>query len=186
MVYVLRCPDNNGFNKSSIQTAIKYNRIYKGFRWNFVKEGEDPYTVNIEATNEYNSKAPIISTILELNSSKTEIMNSFYTKDYAAEHLKLSKVKMRNIVQNNELLNEKYYIEYHKCPAELIKNCKLEINRIIPNHAKSIKQIHPISNKTIIFTSLSEIYLKFGLCSKTLIEAIENKTVCSGFLWEYN
>jgi prophage antirepressor-like protein len=185
MIYVLRCPENKGFQKSSIQKAIKENRIYKGFRWNFVEEDEDPNISKIDPTNEYNSKPPLIDTIIELNYNKTEITDSFYTKDYVALKYKIGKKRMKDIILNNELYNNHYYIEHNKCPQNLLDNYKNPINRIIPKHSKLIKQIHPITKESIIFNSLSEIYTKFGIASKTIIDSLENNTICNGFIWQY-
>lgn len=185
MVYALRDDQNRGFQKSSIQKAIKEFRIYKGYRWNFVKENKDPNIVNIKPTVEYNSKPSIIDTILQVNNDKTKIINSFYTKDYTAKHLQITKLKMKKIVQNCELYNDYYYIEYYKCPQKLLDDYKIPINRIIPSHSKQIKQIHPVTKQEITFNSLQEIYIKLGFASKTIIQAIESNSVCNGSLWQY-
>jgi len=186
MIYLLRSPENNGFHKSSIQTAIKNNRIYKNFRWNFVKKGEDPTIANILPTVNFKAKPPIRSTILKLNSTKTEILDSFYTKEFLGKELKISKIKVKNIITHNKLYNNNYYIEYLKCPDDLLIKYNKPINRIIPTHSKSIKQINPLNNEVVIFNSFNEIYIKYSFCSSTLIYAIKNKTIHGGFLWEYN
>jgi len=185
MVYALRCPDNKGFQKSGIQTAIKKNNIYKNYRWNFVEPDEDPTISKAQPTVELKNKPPIIDTILELNSHKTEIIDSYYTKDYIATKLKIGKLRIRKLIENGEMYNNHYYIEYNKCPQILLNNYKKPINRIIPSHSKLIKQIHPITKDTIIFNSLTEINIKFGICSKTILNAIDNKLVCSGYIWQY-
>ena len=186
MIYLLRSPENNGFQKSSIQTAIKNNKIYKNFRWNFVKKGEDPTIANILPTVNFKAKPPIRSTILKLNSTKTEILDSFYTKEFLGKELKISKIKVKNIITNNELYNNNYYIEYLKCPDDLLIKYNKPINRIIPTNSKSIKQINPLNNEVVIFNTFNEIYIKYSFCSSTLIYAIKNKTIHGGFLWEYN
>lgn len=66
-------------------------------------------------------KPPIIETIIQLNESKDTIVTTFLTKDIAAKNLGISKLKMRNIIINEELYNSHYYIEYSKCPIELIE-----------------------------------------------------------------
>ena len=78
MIYVLRANENKSFNKNGIQVAIRDNRIYKGWRWNFVEKDEDPNIVNIQQTEHYETKASIVSTILQLNKDKTEIINTKY------------------------------------------------------------------------------------------------------------
>ena len=185
MVYVLRSPENNGFQKSSIQTAIKKNRIYKGFRWNFVKKDEDPNISKALPTTNFKSKIPIRSTILKINSTKTEIIDSFYTKEFIWKELKISKPKLRKIIENNELYNNHYYIEYYKCSSELLEKYKKPLNRVIYSNSKTIKQINPISKEVIIFNTLNEIYIKYGFSPSTIINAINDKNVHGSFLWEY-
>lgn len=92
---------------------------------------------------------------------------------------------MRKIIENGEMYNNRYYIEYNKCPQDLLNNYKKPINRIIPPHSKLIKQIHPITKESITFNSLSEINIKLGICSKTILNAIENNFVSNGYIWQY-
>ena len=185
MVYLLRSPENNGFQKSCIQTAIKKNRIYKGFRWNFVKKDEDPNISKALPTTNFKYKIPIRSTILKINSTKTEIIDSFYTKEFLWKELKISKLKLRKITENNELYDNHYYIEYNKCSNELLEKYKKPVNRVIYSNSKTIKQINPISKEVIIFNTLNEIYIKYGFSTSTIINAINDKNVHGGFLWEY-
>ena len=186
MVYALRSPENNGFQKSCIQTAIKKNTIYKGFRWNYVKKNDDPNLSKALPTVNFKSKIPIRSTILKINSTKTEIIDSFYTKEFLWKELKIAKKTLRNIIVNNKLYNNHYYIEYSKCPIELLAKYNKPINRVIPAHSKAIKQINPISKEVIIFNTLNEINIKYGFASSTIIDAINNKNVFGGFLWDFN
>lgn len=185
MIYVLRAPENKGFQKSGIQTAIKNNTIYKEFRWNFVKQDFNPDIVNIKPTVELKNKPPIINTIIQLNSNKTLVVNTFYTKNDSAKFLKIGKIKMKSIIEKQELYNDHYYIELHKCLQELLDKYDKPINRIIPTNSKQIKQIHPVSKQTVLFNSLSEIYIKFGIASETIIDAIKNKTVYCGNLFKF-
>lgn len=184
MVYCLRSPENNGFHKCPIQNAIKKNRLYKGVRWNFVEEGEDPNISTVGPTAAQ-SKPSIRSTILQLNSTKTEILESFYTKDSLAKKLGIGKLKMTKIVLDGTKFNDCYFIEYLKCPQELLNNYKKPINRILPTHSKQIKQINPLTNEIVLFNSLHEIYIKLGFADATIRDAIENKTTLGGSLWEY-
>ena len=188
-------------NKSSLKTIIKLpyisiineffrvfrknKTIYKDFRWNFVNPDDDPQISKAEPTVLFKNKSPIINTILELNETKTEILDSYYTKNYLASKLGITKLKVRNIILNNIKYNDKYYIEYHKCPIELIQKYNKPINRILPTHSKQIKQIHPITKEIVIFNSLSEISIKLNYSSKPILDAINNKLLYGGYLWEY-
>jgi hypothetical protein len=184
MIYLLRDPDNKGFQKTGIDQASKKNTVYKGYRWNFVEDDEDPNISTIGET--VLSRVPsIVSSILQLNDTKTKILNSFSTKDYVAQTLNIDKTRMRKIVADGIKINNCYYVEYENCPKELLDNYNKPINRIIHTHSKQIKQINPISKESIVFNTLNEISIKFGYASRTILDAIENKTIWGGFIWEF-
>ena len=178
MVYLLRSPECNGYNKSGILKAISDSRIYKGYRWNFINK-------DITPTVEYKSSVPIRDAILKLNDTKNLIIETFTTKDEAAKILGIAKLTMRNIIKNQEKHNMYYYIEYSKCPLHIIEKYDKPIFGINSTHAKKIKQINPITNTYIYFNNLNEIQLKLGIASKTIINSINDKTVHAGSLWEF-
>jgi len=178
MVYLLRSPECNGYNKSGILKAISDSRIYKGYRWNFINKDTLP-------TVEYKSSTPIRDVILKLNETKDLIIETFKTKDEAAKALGVAKLTMRNIIKNQEKYNTYYYIEYSKCPLYIIEKYDKPIFGINSIHAKKIKQINPITNTYICFNNLNEIQLKLGIASKTIINSINDKTIYAGSLWEF-
>jgi len=184
MVYLLRSPENKGCQKNGIQLAIKKNTIYKNYRWQFVEANDDP-TISKAVPTVPIKKPSIINTIVELNASKTEILDTYHTKNHLAKELKIGKLTMTNIIKDGKLYNDKYYIEYHKCPSELLNAYKKPINRLIRTHSKQIKQINPITKESIIFNTLSEISVKLGFASTTIQDAIETKTMWGGYMWEF-
>lgn len=92
---------------------------------------------------------------------------------------------MRDIVKNQIKYNSSYYIEYSKCPIELINAYDKPIFGINSVNAKRIKQINPISQEVIIFNNLNEISLKLGFASTTILNAIDTKKIYGGSVWEY-
>jgi len=111
MIYLLRSPENKGYIKNGIQHSIKNNTIYKGFRWNFVENGLDPMICNIAPTKS-KIKSFNDNVIIELNDTKTEIINSYATKNKLEEQLKISSKTLKKIIEDNLLYDNKYYIEY--------------------------------------------------------------------------
>jgi hypothetical protein len=184
MIYALRCPDNKGCQKTGIQFAIKNNSIYKDYRWNFVNEGEDPNISKVSETKIIN-KPRTINTIIELNNTKTEVLNTYYTKKLILQKYKISKKILINIIKDNKLYDDKYFIEYHKCPQDLLDKYDKPINRLKSVKSKAIKQIHPITKTEVIFNTFTEISNKFGICAKTIQNAIDSKSAYYGFIWEY-
>ena len=186
MIYALRSPENNGFTVNGIVDAIRSNKLYKNFRWNYVENDAEPKICDLPPTVPNGAQGKNIIPVLQLNSLKTEITDSFYTKKFAAQKLQIGMYKMTNIIKNYEKYNDSYYIELDKCPPELLDNYKKPINRIKVVSAKQIKQINPVTKETVIFNSLLEIHMKLRITNKTIKKAIKNKTICGGFLWEYH
>lgn len=185
MACVLRDPSNNGFQKTSIQSAAKNNYLYKGFRWNLIKRDADENVCDLQPTNE-RQKGREINTIIQLNSAKTKIIDSFGTRSSLTKKLKIGMPKLNSIIENNERYSEHYYINLDDCPQKLLDNYKKPINQSIRKNSKQIKQINPTTKQTLIFNSLADIYRKYGIADSTIVNAINNKEVYQGFLWEYN
>ncbi len=184
MAYAIKADENKNFNRSGIQDAIKYNRPYKGFRWNYVENGEDPNVSKIQPTN-IKHKPYKISTILKLNSSKSEIIETYPNKIILMDELKISKPTLRKIINNNKLYNQHYYIEYDNCPENLLKKYNKPINKNISPLAKAIKRIDPLTGEITIFNSFNDVYVKTGIPHITIQNAIKDKQVHVKFYWEY-
>ncbi len=185
MAYLLRAPENKDCHKSSIQKAIKYNTVYKNYRWNFVGKDEDCNTSNIKPTLDYKSRPSVNEPILVLNRDKTFILESFYTRDYLQKYLNISKIKIKRIVENEEVYDDKYFVKYSKCPKELLEKYDKPINRIKRPHAVPIKQINPISKEVVIYNTLGEAERILGIWSGSIKNAITNGNLLCGSLWEY-
>lgn len=184
IVFAVRDVDNIGFAKSDIQAAIRSNRLYKGFRWAYVENGIKPEDCVINPTNK--SLQRIIEPILELNSDKTKILNSYVNQTAIIDQLKISKGRIRKIIVNELMYNNKYYIELSKCPKELISAYDKDISYKINHNAKSIKQINPTTKEVKIFKSFRDIESCYGFRNVTIINAINKQHLHGGFLWEYN
>ena len=178
MIYLLRSPNNYGCQKSCIMKAIRESKIYKNYRWNFIDKP-------LNATVELKYAPPIRETIIRINEEKSAIIETYLSKDIAAKHLNISKLKMRNIIRMSEKFNCGYFVEFSKCPKELIDKYDKPIYTPTHVNSKKIKQICPQTNNVVIFNNLNDICIKYGICSATIIKAINSKTIYSGSLWEY-
>lgn len=184
MVYALRDPDNAGFQKSCIQGAVKKNSVYKGFRWNFVEDGDNPNISTVDETIGY-KKPSLRSTIFQLNETQTEIIESYHTRNAVEKKFGMSKTTFGKILENKEKINGCYYVTEDNCPQELLANYTKPLSKIIYTHSKGVKQINPFTNEITIFNTLSEIYIKFGFADATIREAIKFGTLYGGCKWEY-
>lgn len=177
MVYLLGSPEGQILIKSGIQNAIKKSTIYKNFRWAFEK-------TDIKDTVILKNK-PIIQPIIQLDNAKTKIMKTFSSKDEMIKELKIGKLAARNIILDQTMHNDFYYIEYSSCPEELIREYGKPILRYRYANSVKVKQINPLSGTSVIFNSYQEISQKLGICSKTIVAAVKNKSICQGSLWEF-
>lgn len=102
-----------------------------------------------------------------------------------AKYLQISQERLRKIIINGILYNNKYFIEYTACPQELLNAYDKPLNSKIHFKSKLIKQINPITNEFVIFKSLTEVNIRLGFVNTTIIDAIKNKHMVGGFLWEF-
>ncbi len=184
MMYLLRLPEHKEFKRVNLLSAIAKNSIFQGFRWNFVEDGQDPNASNAEPTDksiiEYKAEV-----ILQLDETKTKILNSFSTKIGLATELGITKKKLSNIIGNNVKFNGCYYIPHSKCPETILKEYKGSTKRSTKKILNCIKQINPITKEELIFNTFDEISVKLGIKARTIKNAIEKKIICNGSIWEF-
>lgn len=143
MIYLLRAPENSECSSNGIRKAIKKNTIYKEFRWNILKEGEDENVSNVSDTVITNVR-PNVSSVIQLNDTKTKIINSFSTKVSLANHLGMGTAALRRIIRNCTKVDSSYYVEFQNCPKELLENYDGTIKKcyhIIQNKLNKLIQL---------------------------------------------
>ena len=188
MMYLIRSPENKDFKKSCLEKAIKNNTIYKGYRWNFVEKDDDPNISTAKPTHiikkAENQKYEMV---LQLNNTKTKIIDSAPTKKYFLEKFKISSNTLSRAIKNNKKIEDSYIVNYSDCPEKLLKTYKGTTTRKVntANKLGPIKRIDPISKNEVIFDTFDEINVKLGFKRPTIKKAIENKTLHGGSLWIY-
>ena len=186
IMYLLRSPENSQVKKFNILEAIQYDRVYNGYRWNFVEEGEDPNEANAKPTNEPKrpNKADVL---LQLNETKSKILKSFLTQIQLFTELKITKQKLKKIIDNGTQYNGCYYIRCRDCPESLLKDFDGPTTRTIRTnkHSYPIKQINPITKEEVIFNTFDEISVKLGFKSVTIRRSIDNDRMYAGSIWKY-
>ncbi|ATZ80831.1 hypothetical protein BMW23_0785 [Bodo saltans virus] len=182
MICVLRDPEHKGFNKTGIKNAIKTNAIYKEFRWNYIDNDSDSNIVNVKPTQTFSTR--LTGSVIKLNSTKTEILDSFGTLYSAAKNEGMISQTLSRIINNNEKYGDYYYTMYSQCPKELLDKYDKTINKS-HRQSKLIRQINPITKQFVIFNSLDEISIKLGHKHDTVKNAIHDKVLLDGMYWEY-
>jgi prophage antirepressor-like protein len=185
MIFALRDTEHN-YDKHSIQNACKKHTIYKEFRWLFVEHGQNPNIVtDIKPT--VKSNQPDLDIILQLNSSKTCIIDNYYGITLIKNKFKVSLPRLHKIINNDILFNDSYFVKINNCPVELLNNYKETNDLVIRTNSKSkkVKQINILSNEEITYSSISEASVKFGTTHKSITNCIKNNTNLNGYIWAY-
>jgi len=183
IMVLLRDPENGGLTKVGIQSAIKNNKIYNGFRWNFIEADEDGNIVNFIAPSVAESNPT--NSIAKLNSTKTKILEMYPTKISVAKEHNMSKGRLLNYIRTGKMINDCYFVEYNKCPQKLLDEYDKPIPKVVRSATKKVVRTDVATNKTIIYRSLDEIAVKVGYIHNTVKDAIKNKTLLGGSMWEY-
>jgi hypothetical protein len=183
MIHVLRSNDGVKYSKGCIQHAIKYNTLYKGFRWCFVEKNEDPNISKAKPTT--NKTNRITEPIVKMNESKTEIIDIYNNQEECFLNNGLTKAKLKELILNNTLFHNIYFCKISDCDPEILHKYNIS-NTLFKKQtkSKSIIAINPLTKEEIIFKTISEIPIKLGGTSCSINSAIKNKTIYNGYYWK--
>jgi hypothetical protein len=184
MIHVLRSNDGVKYSKGCIQHAIKYNTIYKGFRWCFVEKDEDP-NISKAKPNNNNKSSRITEPIVKLNENKTEIIDIYKNQEECFLNNGLTKSKLKKLIISHTLYHNIYFIKISDCDPELLHKYNIS-NSLFKKQtkSKSIIAINPLTKEEIIFKTISEIPIKLGGTTGSINSAIKNKTIYNGYYWK--
>jgi hypothetical protein len=101
----------------------------------------------------------------------------------AFTELGITKKKLNKIIDNELKFNDSYYVLAQNCPEALLKEYKGSTVRTIKNQC--IKQTNPISKTELYFSTYEEISTKLGFKARSIKNAIQNKTMYGGSIWEF-
>lgn len=115
--------ENSNIKRSSINKSIIENTIYCGFRWLLVDRDLDPNIIHHKIEPTKKTKVQNLGYIAKLNSNKSEILNVYLDRKSAAKlNGYQSDSALDNPVKNNTITKENYYMLYHECDNNLIKD----------------------------------------------------------------
>ena len=180
MIYALR--ENSGYDKQSIQKAIKNNTIYKKSRWLFVEHNQNPNIVNnIKDTVLCNQ--PEYNHIVKVNLEQTQIIQFLTGIGEMRSLYKIGNNKINQILENKLVFDNAYFIRVTDCPKNLLENYTLPIKN--SKKAKSIKSTNIHNNQIEIYKSITELNIKTGITYKKIKDIIKDKKIVNECKWEY-
>ena len=184
MIHVLRSNDGISYSKGCIQHAIKYNTLYKGYRWCFVEKGEDPNISKAEPTN-ISISSRITEPIVKMNKNKTEIINIYNNQEECFLNNGLTKSKLKELIINNILYHDVYFTKITNCDSQILHKYNIS-NSLFKKQtkSKSVIAINPLTKEEMIFKTISEIPIKLGGTCCSINSAIKNKTIYNGYYWK--
>jgi phage anti-repressor protein len=187
MMFALRDTEHD-YDKHSIQSAVKNNTIYKGYRWLFVEHGKDINIIkNIQPTFNPTKREPNLSVIVRVNHDKTEIIETYSGITKIKNKYKISLPRLHKIINENKLFDNSYFIKITECSNELLSKYKQnnQIAKRTSTKATPIKMCNIITKEEIFYKSISDATIKFGSNEKTITDSIKNKTILNGYIFEY-
>ena len=184
MIHVLRSNDGITYSKGCIQHAIKYNTLYKGFRWCFVEKDEEPQISKAKPTN-LNVSSRITEPIAKVNDNKTEIIDIYNSQEECFLNNGLTKNKLKELIMSHTLFHNVYFMKITDCNPDLLHKYNIS-NSLFKKQtkSKSIIAIYPLTKEEIVFKTISEIPLKLGGTCGSINSAIKNKTIYNGYFWK--
>jgi hypothetical protein len=175
--------ENSDIKRSSMNKAVIYNTIYRGFRWLFVDRELDPNIIhNIKPTKE--TKIQNLGYIAKLNSNKTEILNVYLDRKTAAQLNNYeSSSALDNPVKNLTITKGHYYMLYENCEEELKE--KFENKHGIPHLYKlGIGQYDLNNNLICEFSCKYDCIKALSISDKTLRKSLEQNKPYNGHLFK--
>lgn len=183
MIYLLRSNEGVKYLKSGVQDAIKNNTIYKGFRWCFVENGEDPYISKAGPTNNISSR--ITEPIVKIDETKTKIIDIYKNQEECFLNNGLTKTKLKDLIKKQELYYNVYFMKVSDCNSDILEKYNIK-NDIFKKQtkSKSIIAINPLTKEEMIFKTITEIPIKLGGTESSVNSAIQNKNIYNGYYWK--
>ncbi len=175
--------------QKGIYNAIRNNLIYKNYRWVYEDTEIKPTYIPIyNKKNKITNNTSHIETIIKLNNTQDEIINTYPSLTALTKLEKISINTIKKYISNNIIYKNYYYIYLKDCKKTLIDNYISNgniINKYKANHCKIIIKYDPINNLEFKYESLTEALLKNHIRSTKLKHAITNDILVDGFKWRY-
>jgi phage anti-repressor protein len=176
--------ENTNIKRPSINKAIVDNTIYQDYRWILVDRNLDPKKIhNICPTKV--TKVQNIGYIAKLNKDKTKILNIYLDRKTASElNGYKSSSSLDEIVKNEKISNEHYYVLYSKCNDEL-KKAFLNSDKELILYKDGIGKFDINGNLIKEFTSKNDCIIKENIGTKTLNKILYNNLCYENYYYRY-
>ena len=176
--------ENTNIVRSSINKAIVNNTIYNDYRWVLVDRDLDPTIIHqINPTKV--TKVNNLGYIAKLNKEKTEIVNVYIDRKTASElngyH---SSSSLDEIVKNEKLSNDYYYVLYSKCKED-IKSRFLGSNKQIVLYKDGVGKFDTDGNLVKEYTSKYDCIVNEPFGTKSLNKILYNNLSYENHYYRY-
>lgn len=158
-------------NRTSLKRAVQNNSLYKNYRWKFCNRDQAVTEIFIEATN-LEKETKCVGYIAKLNSTKTEIVNVYYSMQEASNF------------NGNIARNSPYYILYDKCDKELVKDFENKKGKPLL-YKNGLGQFDANGNLIQDFSSKIDAFRKINISRSLLDSLVTEKRVHNGFTYKY-
>mgnify|MGYP000972368832 CR=1 FL=1 len=176
--------ENTNIVRSSINKAIVNNTIYNNYRWVLVDRELDPNVIH-KITPTKVTKVNNLGYIAKLNKDKTEIVNVYIDRKTASElNGYQSSSSLDEIVKNEKLSNDYYYVLYSKCKED-IKSRFLGSNKPIVLYKDGVGKFDMDGNLVKEYTSKYDCIVNEPFGTKSLNKILYNNLSYENHYYRY-
>jgi len=172
---------------SPLRKAYKNNTLYKGYRWVFVKRGENPPDIIPETVEQ--REHPKIQLVAMIDIKKTKILNVYPNQKEATKDRLMKANSFHRAIKNGTVSSGHYWNYFYDCPQEMqeeyLKNNKLP-EKYVSSGSKQVQQLCPITKNVLkTYSSNREVVKLFKMSVRSLKKYAEEGTLHNGYYWKF-
>lgn len=182
-----RSTNNPKVHDYHIRQACIQNKVFEGFRWFFVDNGQSKPSTIPETDNTPTKPIKRLGLVAQLNEEKTRIINVYASQTEAASHIKCAPCSLTIALTNNTACAKTYWRMYDDCD-DALKNTFEGLLPVAQNPKtcnKRVQQIDPKTKEVIeTFESKQDVCSKLCVCQKTIAKYSASGNIYKGYIWK--
>ncbi len=169
-----------------LRKAYRNNTLYKGYRWVFVKRGDNPPDIIPETVEQ--REHPKIQFVAMIDIKQTKILNVYPNQKEATKDRLMKANSFHRAIKNGTVSSGHYWNYFYDCPQEMqdeyLKNNKLP-EKYVSSGSKQVQQLCPITKNVLkTYNSNREVVKLFKMSVRSLKKYSEAGTMHNGYYWK--
>jgi len=179
--------ENECSNTQQIQDAIKEARIVAGYRWNRVAAYEDPTVVPPDFPQTVTKRTKNAgSPVCMINPETDAIERIYLNQRQAADDKSVSHASIGQAIREHNRCAGYQWKFLDQCPQRQIEEYEGRYGKWVPSGSdKIVRQVDPNTRECVkVYTSIAQASSLLHCAPKSIKDAVNERTVFRGFLWE--